>query len=83
MQKTRILCLFLSLVLLTVPVCAAPCRMQTRNGSVCWYENGDASHDTGVPADALPHDGDRALLRCGLAFPDRAGLTRALEDYCS
>ena len=83
MQKARIFCLFLSLALLTVPVCAAPCRMQTQNGSVCWCENGGAPHDTGVPADALPHDGDRTLMQRGLAFPDRAGLTRALEDYCS
>ncbi len=35
-----------------------------------------------IPVSALP-ERDRPLLSAGLLLPDRAALTRALEDFCS
>lgn len=35
-----------------------------------------------IPVSALP-ERDRFLLAAGLFLPDRAALTRAMEDFCS
>ena len=75
MKRTFSLCL-LSLALSFL--------LTVKDGRVCWREDGkDLYVDTGKSIDFLPCPRDRALLEQGLILPDRAGLTRALEDFCS
>lgn len=64
-----------------VLVCAA-FWLGIRNGHIVWTE-GNRLHDTGVPESSLTNLQDRELLQSGLLFDGRAGLTRALEDFCS
>ena len=58
--------------------------LTVKGGRICWRETESKRYiDTGKRASALPFPQDRALLAQGLILPDRAGLTRALEDFCS
>ena len=58
--------------------------LTVKGGRICWRETGSEAYiDTGKSAASLPCEYDRALLSQGLILPDRAGLTRALEDFCS
>jgi len=44
--------------------------------------DGSLVYQSRIPVSALP-ERDRLLLSAGLVLPDRAALTRALEDFCS
>mgnify|MGYP006902872790 FL=1 len=75
MKRTSIFCtvLFSFFFLLTV-----------KDGRICWRETGTHTYvDAGKSVSALPFPRDRELLSQGLVLPDRAALTRALEDFCS
>ena len=63
--------------------CCALVLLQLRQGRVSWYDYAQKRWtQTNVCADALCRR-DRELLQRGLRFDTRAGLTRALEDFCS
>ena len=58
--------------------------LTVKDGRVCWRETGKSVYvDAGKSVSALPFPRDRELLSQGLVFPNRAALTRALEDFCS
>lgn len=77
MQNIRIAALLLA-------ACTAPYVLCDRSGQIAYYDAAaDAWHETGVCTNTLVNEVDRAALTNGLAFSDRAALTRALEDYCS
>lgn len=58
--------------------------LTVKDGRVCWRETGKNAYiDAGKSISALPFPRDRALLSQGLVLPNRAALTRALEDFCS
>ena len=79
MKNTWLPALALALLL------AAPAyTLGVRDGQIAWRGAApDGWHLTGASADALPAAADRAALSQGLVFGTRAGLTRALEDFCS
>lgn len=58
--------------------------LTVKDGRVCWRETGKNAYiDAGKSISSLPFPRDRALLSQGLVLPNRAALTRALEDFCS
>ena len=80
-MKRNIICcaLFLALCAATKPYC-----LTIQNGTIRYCAPPDGAWvDTGVRASSLPRAEDRLLLSGGICFPNRAALTRALEDFCS
>ena len=80
-MKRNIICCLLFLALCAS---AKPYFLTIRNGTICYCMPPDGAWvNTGVCASSLPHAEDRSLLSDGIYFPNRAALTRALEDFCS
>lgn len=73
---------FLALALSVLLAAAPPYALGVKSGRIAWRASSEDWRLTDAPASSLPCAADREALSRGLVFGSRAGLTRALEDYC-